>query len=273
MRSKIISIFIVFLLSISITACSSNKGSLNTINSSNSSSNKTSDSNSRASGNRTPDTNTQAGTSASDSKNGNEEVQAKPQSGNNYAMEAYKAVLKNKTEFFSTDNKKSILLNDFLTKPEVYETTFKVLHFSVLDMDSDGVPEVVLELAVTNDNYPDFYEVLHYTDSKVYGYLFGIRSMEDLKADGTFGYSGGAADNGFGKLIFQDSTCKTNTIGYKESGQTNSDGTINEKYFINNKQVTEETYDSFQNGQTGKKDTVWHEFTGINIDSELSIGS
>ncbi len=54
-------------------------------------------------------------------------------------------------------------------------------------MDGDKVREVVLELSVGNK--PAFYEVLHYMDDTVYGYLIVYRGLEGLKEDGTFSYS------------------------------------------------------------------------------------
>ncbi|MEW9095491.1 MAG: hypothetical protein AB2417_10460 [Clostridiaceae bacterium] len=224
MKIKIISVLIVFLLSISITGCSRGKKSLNL-------NNKT------------------------------------QMLSNNSVLEAYKAVLQNKTEFFSTDNKKKLYLNDFLTNEEIYGTIFKVTHFTVLDMDGDKVPEVVLELSVGNE--PEFYEVLHYMNDTVYGYLIVYRGLEGLKEDGTFRYSSGAADNGFGKLKFELDAFKTDILGYSKSSQ--GDANLIISYFINNKPVTKESYDSFVNEQFGKKDEIWYEFSQKNIETELSI--
>ncbi|WP_315120810.1 hypothetical protein [uncultured Clostridium sp.] len=254
MKTKIISVLIVFLLSISITGCSAGKKSLNLNNSSSTSSNKISD--------------TSAPTSpSSTSLDSNSEDIKTQMLSNNSVLEAYKAVLQNKAEFFSTDNKKKLYLNDFLTNEEIYGTIFKVTHFTVLDMDGDKVPEVVLELSVGNE--PQFYEVLHYMNDTVYGYLIGYRGLEGLKEDGTFHYSSGAADNGFGKLKFELDTFKTEILGYSKSSQ--GDGNLIISYFINDKPVTKESFDSFVNEQLEKKDAVWYEFSQKNIETELSI--
>lgn len=185
---------------------------------------------------------------------------------NNLVLEAYKAVLQNKTEFFSTDNKKKLYLNDFLTNKEIYGTIFKVTHFTILDIDGDKAPEVVLELSVGDE--PEFYEVLHYMNDTVYGYLIVYRGLEGLKTDGTFRFSSGAADNGWGKLRFESNAFKTDILGYSKSSQGDSNLTIS--YFINNKPVTKESFDSFTNEQSGKKDAVWYEFSQKNIEIELS---
>jgi hypothetical protein len=179
----------------------------------------------------------------------------------------YKAVLQNKAEYLSTDSKKTLYLNDFLTKNEIYITTFQCTHFTVLDMDGDKVPEVVLELSVGNE--PQFYEVLHYMNNDVYGYLVMSRSLQALKADGSFLFSSGAGDTGSGKLKFDLAACTTDRAGYSHP-VTGNDGNLNISYFIDNKPAKQDAYDSFLNEQSEKKDAAWHEFSEKNIDTQLS---
>jgi hypothetical protein len=234
MKTKIISVILMFLLSVSITGCSGNNSGSNPNN-----------------GSKTSETG----------------VPSVPGDGKSLAMEAYKAVLENKAEFFSTDNKKNIYLNDFLTNKEIYGTAFKPTRFAVLDMDGDKISEVVLELAVGSD--AEFYEVLHYTNGKVYGYIRVLRGLMQLKTDGTFTYSNSAADTGVAKLRFEPNGGETDIIlGYTKSSQNN--GSISISYFINDKPVTEEVYKSFIKEQDQKKDAVWYEFSQKNIETELS---
>lgn len=182
------------------------------------------------------------------------------------ASEAIQAVLLDSAEFFSVDDKQELTLNDFLTNITDQELN-EVTRFAVLDLDGDAVPEVVLELTV-NDN-PEFYEVLHDMDGTVYGYLIVYRGLENLKADGTFLYSSGAADNGYGKLTFQSDSYVTDTLGYTESNQNNGDTTIS--YFVGQQPVTEDAYQAFATEQNEKEDAVWYEFSQGNIDAELSV--
>lgn len=246
MKSRIMYILLMFLLSTSITACSSSKNNLNLDNSDSASTSKITDTR-----------------LSSDSKS--ENTKTTMQSNNNSILEAYKAVLLNNAEFFSIDNKKTLSLNDFLTNEEIYRTIFKVTHFTVLDMDGDEVPEVVLELSV--DNNPEFYEVLHYMDDTVYGYNITYRGLEELKTDGTFQYSNGTSDNGYGKLKFQSNVYEIDILGYTKSSQNNDDISIS--YFINDNFATKESYNSFIKEQDEKKDVVWNEFFPENIETEL----
>lgn len=183
----------------------------------------------------------------------------------NSALEAFKAVFLNNIEFYSTDNKKKIYLNDFITNNEIYDTTFQVTKFTVLDMNGDKAPEVVLELS--SGDLPSFYEVLHYMNDTVYGYIFTYRSLGELKADGTFMYSSGAADSGVGKLKFESDTYNIDILGCIKPSEGDTSLTIS--YFIDNKPVTEEDYDTFINEQYEKKDAVWYEYSQKNIETEF----
>lgn len=243
MKTKIIRILIAILLCISITGCSSAKN------------------NSSTNGNKISDTNVPPSPTSLDNDSENKET---PMPSNNSVLEAYKAVLEDKTEFFSADNKKKLYLTDFLTNEEIYGTIFKVTHFAVLDMDDDKV--VVLELSVSDE--PQFYEVLHYFNDTVYGYLVVYRGLEDLKADGTFLYSNDAADNGIGKMKFNEDAFETDILGYRESNQVGENLIIS--YFINNKPVAKESFDAFMNEQHEKKDVVWYELSQKNIETEFA---
>ncbi|ABX41763.1 hypothetical protein [Lachnoclostridium phytofermentans] len=252
MKNQIKSMLIVFLLFISITGCSSAKKSLDTNN------------NNSTNGNEISKTSVPTSPTPTilDSINENTETQIP---SNNSGLEAYKAVLQNKTEFFSTDNNKKLCLNDFLTNKENYDTIFNVTHFTVLDMEDGKV--VVLELSVGDQ--PEFYEILHYANDTVYGYLIVYRGLEQLKADGTFLYSSGAADNGIGKLKFESDTLETDILGYSKSNQ--SDDKLVILYSIHNQPVTKELFDAFVNEQLEKKDVIWHEFSQKNMEEIFGL--
>ena len=232
MKSKIISVLLVFLLSISVTACSS----------------------------PTPIN------ASSDSKSESTKTQLSSENNKNSAMEAYKAVLQNRAEFFSTDNNKNVYLNDFLTNGEIYGTVFKLTHFTVLDMDGDEIPEVVLELTV--GNYVEFYEVLHYMNGKVNGYIQVLRGFENLKTDGTVRYSNSAFNNGYRKLSFETNACEDYILGCHNTDNNND--VVTRTYFIDNKPATEESYNAFAKEQDEKKDVVWYEFSKENIETETT---
>ena len=74
-----------------------------------------------------------------------------------------------------------IYFYDYLNTPaEIY--AFDKSRFAIIDMDGDGVPELVLPSGGDGDVL-----VLRYVgDGLVYGWGFPIRQLQSLKADGTF---------------------------------------------------------------------------------------
>ena len=180
------------------------------------------------------------------------------------AMQAYKIVLQNEGDFISTDDNKKLLLNDYL-KEYLPGEQLEVTHFTVIDMDDDKIPEVVLELSISGISM--YYEILHYNNEQIYGYNFVYRGLEQLKTDGTFWASGGAADNECDKLIFDSSEYESVTLAYSESKQDSDGMTIS--YYVDGQPVTEEAFDSFVQKQDAKDDVVWYELSQSNIEKEL----
>lgn len=270
LKAEMIGVFSVLLLSISMAGCS---GSFQNSSSTGSSKNpdtsvpeSSSSSFSVSSSNSSKTSNAGVPESSSSAPVSSNQSSKAPTPADHPILEAYKAALEDKTELFSTDSKKKLYLHDFLTNQEIYGTEFTVTHFAVLDMDGDKKPEVVLELSVKNE--PQFYEVLHEMDGTVCGYLIVYRGLEELKEDGSFQYSSGAADTGIGKLKFGSTAFQTDMAGSSESGPN---GTIS--YFINKKPVTKEAFDSLLKDQSEKKAAVWYEFTPEKIETVLSTNS
>ncbi len=175
------------------------------------------------------------------------------------ALRAYKAVLKSECKYLSIDERTYVYLDKYknfmgmnLDKP------VKTARFTVVDLDSDEIPEVVLYIEDIG------YIVLHYVKDEVFGYNIVYRALLQLKMDGTFGFSSGAADNGVGKLIFSDNSSEIDSIGYAKSNFSNGDISI--RYYVNQKEVLEEEYYAFSEKQRNKKDVVWYEFTNDNIE-------
>ena len=182
-------------------------------------------------------------------------------------LSAYRAVLENNAEFYSTDTRKSILLKDFLANNGVYETPLDLYSFSVLDMNGDGSPEVVLELAVNGD--PQFFEVLHTIGDKVYGYLIVFRGLESLKADGKYMYSGGYADYGWAEMTLTADGQTMSRLGFCESHLDSDMSTVIE-YYIDGAMVGKDEFEAYMEEQTAKTDAVWNDCTAENYDAMLS---
>lgn len=93
--------------------------------------------------------------------------------------------------------------------------TVTVPKFTVVDMDGDGVNEIVLWLLVNgNNDYGTL--VLRYQGGTVYGTSFSYRQLYNLRRDGTFDYSGGAADDGTAVLKFTESGADAEAVRIRE---------------------------------------------------------
>jgi hypothetical protein len=189
-------------------------------------------------------------------------------------LTAYKNVLQNKVPINLKDvvDEKNITQNIFLNK--FFESlasddaTFSSFHFSIIDMDKDSTPEVIVDIIVGDDkdNQPYGYVVLHYYKGNVYGYLFSYKGLEELKKDGTFRWSGGAGDWGYSSLKFNNDTFKQENFTYIQSGE-NKDGNPTHLYFVDNMPSTEDAFISSVDKQGTKKSVDWYDFTPINIEN------
>ena len=184
-------------------------------------------------------------------------------------MSAYQSVLQNKTQFFSVDANKDLNISQLnLVVSEDSSVKSKATKFAIVDLDNDGIPEVILWLAVNNND--DFgFEVLRHQDGVVYGYTLSYRSFMDLKEDGTFSFSSGAADFGFGTLEFKEKVYTVDMISYSESSYDSNNNQII-SYFVNHESATEEEFLSAFNTQSEKTGATWYDFTDENIDKLFS---
>jgi hypothetical protein len=189
------------------------------------------------------------------------------------AFEAFQAVMNNKKEFQSTDNKKTKYLKDFLSNNEVYGTTTAIDRFAVVDMDGDGVPELVLGLTVENE--ADFTEVMHYQGGEVYGFFFGRDQIVELKSDGSYRWlSGGVTNNGYDRLTFKADAAEPEKLAYLESRPLDdASTTFATTYYLKDQTVTKESYAAFVAEQDAKQNVTWHQLTKANIDKWIATSA
>ncbi len=171
------------------------------------------------------------------------------------ALQAIGDVLLNKKDFLSTDNNKRMFLKDIKIDDIGFNdnTVLKIGEFSVVDLDGDSVPEVVLETA----NGPGGYEVMRYFNGDVYGYFLVTRAMENLAKDGTFIGSSGAADNSLNKLRFFANTWDFDMLANSESG-----GTVI-YYYVNDIPVTNEAFE--QQNLFSHKSVDWYDYSNETV--------
>lgn len=186
--------------------------------------------------------------------------------------QTFKDVLKNKVKINQKAYKGSydegttyqpFYLNELIRKIG-FEKNWKPSKFTILDMNGDKIPEVVIEIDVGSDG---IYEVLHYYNGKVYGYYFVYRAIESLKADGTHVGSSGAMDNSIIKFSFSGNKLNEITLAYSETtNKKDKKGYPVINYVIANKPVSDTEFESYYNKQDAKTDAIWYKFNARNIE-------
>lgn len=136
--------------------------------------------------------------------------------------------------------------------------------FAIADVDQDTNDEIVLAMTVGDDKYYG-YLVLKSADSTVWGYEMYYRSMLSLKADGTFSFSSGASDNGFGYL-----NPEGDLIYLVKLAESVSDNE-SVSYFLNGQKVSERQYRDAVAMQDRKPEVIWYDLSDDNIMSVMNV--
>lgn len=181
------------------------------------------------------------------------------------ALAAYKAVLLDNAEFFYGVQKISSfnqILDKWDSNPE-----FSLKQFAIIDLDRDGLPEVILPYSSTS--YPDGYFILHYTEKEqlVYAYSPSIREFCGPKIDGT--YTGGSSETSICKITSFDGATYSEDKILTFYFYLPPDGYT--MYWIDSKSVTIDEYHDALDEQLNKLDLTWYDSTAENIDTYFSI--
>lgn len=171
----------------------------------------------------------------------------------------FQPVLQGRAPFFSTDAGQSLSIHE-LGRAAGIDGNISVepIKFAVIDLDGDNVQEMVLWLEVNENDFYGF-EILRQQDGQIYGYTLAYRAFMDLKKDGTFSFSSGAADSGFGSISFTDKSYRIDEIARSESSY-DADNELTISYFVNGQAAAEAEFLSAAEKQDRKEDVLWHEF-------------
>ena len=143
----------------------------------------------------------------------------------------------------------------------VNELTFTPGWFSVVDLDRDGVPEVVLRMTLPGNDYVGF-DILRWEGGTVVSYSQVYRGLQGLKQDGTYSYSSGASDHGFGLCSgFGEDGIHTTPITWCQS-ISQAPGV---ERFVDGRRASYEQFNDALARQDEKPDVVWYELADENI--------
>lgn len=133
------------------------------------------------------------------------------------------------------------------------------VRFTVLDLDGDGVMEVILEVTE-----PEAYIILNGSVT-VYATEWPYRGLLELKDDGTFLFSNGATDNGVAMLVLQGDD--EPQWGYLPLAECITDENAQVHYYLDGGAETTDGagYQAFMAQQDAKLDALWYEYTEENL--------
>lgn len=120
-------------------------------------------------------------------------------------MQAYHAVLLSEKSFISvTDDGREYYLNNYHLRKGRYDEDFRILYYSIVDMDQDGINELVLTGWDTT-------QIMHYEAGKIYSYQFDYDEIGAIANDGVFSVENGR--DGYGKIVsFEADGCVTKSV-------------------------------------------------------------
>ncbi len=149
---------------------------------------------------------------------------------------------------YINEENKEVNINDYL-KELNYTNNIKV-RYAIVDLDNDSKDEMVVGFSSDID---ENYLVLNIEDDKVYGFTESYRGMLDLKTDGTMTGNNGADNSQIYRMSF-DKNKRTDTV----LASMNED-----KYQIDNKDVTSDEYNDFVEKQAKKENVKFKDYKTI----------
>lgn len=177
--------------------------------------------------------------------------------------------------FYDTDFGTDTTLSRLLAENAPEGCQLEVESFAVIDLDRDSTAEAVLRLTLNPGSIYGYEVLCRSRAGTVCGFALTERQFLDLKDDGSFSYSGGISNSGFGFLFVSaaDPTDKpfwyTDPIAYMESC-LDQDGMEYTDYYLRYQSITQEEYQAALACQQGKKNADWYPFTQENLESFFS---
>ncbi len=161
----------------------------------------------------------------------------------------------NNQRCFVTENGRSIYIKDYVNNwidnSEPFEA--EVLSYAVVDFDDDGENEIVASIKTDpRPNYVCLF-VLHYDGQDVWGFMFGVRELHDLKTDGSFISTGGAGTHFYCRLSFENNQRNISYLAVKDD--------MGYRYEINGNICTVDEVDQYIREWESKEAVPWISFT------------
>ena len=182
------------------------------------------------------------------------------------AIEAYRAILQENALFVDTLDGEYFDITRLKEMMAPYvDYPVEADSFYLVDLDHDGTPELILAVPIGTDT---FRLILRYEDSIVYSFSFPGRAFNNLRKDGTFWASGGAAESGICSITFSKEQCTVDKFTYC----TIPDLAVGEvKYYVDHKEVSESEWDLAADEWKELPYADWYECVDEDIDAVFTI--
>lgn len=138
----------------------------------------------------------------------------------------------------------------YLNQLGLDNSIFQYESFTALDLDRDNATEIVLTIRGGLGSI-----ILDSKNSNITAYLVYYRAMNELKADGTFSYSNGAADSGFARISFKNGKSSFKPFTYLQNGVP----------YVNGKKTNQSSFDSAVQKQAKKAEPAWFIYNAENV--------
>ena len=165
-------------------------------------------------------------------------------------------VLEDNTQLTDTARQERINLEEVgqLLMPQEIKT--RIVQCTAIDLDWDGVVETVLQIGTESDDYVGFV-ILRQDYEQFVGQGYYYRSFFELRTDGSYAFSSGANDSGYGMLTYQNGQWMESVLAqtYETTTQT---GNAHQVYFVGGEMTTKEAYERFVEKQNAKPLQPWY---------------
>lgn len=181
------------------------------------------------------------------------------------ALAAYRKVLCGIIPFLDSQSSASLTLEpNSRAIADAYGNRSTPCRFLLLDLDGDGLEELLLWLRSDSDNNAGFW-ALRFSDEIVRGYFFPSDSFEKLKSDGAFLTGDNPYNTGIGRVEFSASGWDFRfSARYKAA--LDGEGNVAVYYAeVGGQEATLEQYQAAYNRHLEKPSAVWLELDPANL--------
>lgn len=196
-------------------------------------------------------------------KNDSRNNESATTSGEVDSAASLKDILLNNGAFLESDSDIPLTIDQMLS---TYESNpVYVSRFAVIDLDSDGSSEIILEVEIAPGDV-SWYEVLYDSKNGIIGFQYTYRMFTDLKADGTFIDIDDAYSFGIGHIEFDGHSAHVVKTAVCTTELLDEYGTKRDIYEADGQVITKEEFDKLFDFQEMKKDVNWYTFSTENIE-------